>query len=263
MNWLEKILDHKRGEVAAWKRETPLDLLREEAARSVSPPDFREALLSRPIGLIAEVKRRSPSAGIIRDPFEPAAIARAYEAGGAQALSVLMDQEFFGGGPEPFRAVRAAVSLPLLYKEFVIDRWQVWHAATLGASAVLLIVAALEPDELSGLMEDIATAGMQALVEVHDEAETAVAVERGAAILGINNRNLKTFTTDLETTGRLRAVIPADRLVVSESGIRTAEDVVRLRAIGADALLVGEHLLREPDVTKAVRNLMEPAWISS
>jgi indole-3-glycerol phosphate synthase len=201
------------------------------------------------VGLIAEVKRKSPSAGAIREPFDPPAIARAYAGGGAQALSVLIDRPYFGGGPEDFAAVRAAVGLPLLYKEFVLDPWQVWHAASLGASAVLLIVAALPPDELAELAAAIT-------------AEAQIAVDAGAAVIGINNRNLKTFVTSLETTERVRAVIPSDRLVISESGIRAAADVVRVGRAGARGVLVGEHLLRKDDLAAAVRGLMEDAWTS-
>lgn len=262
MNWLDKIVTHKREEVLGWKSAVTEGELRAVAQKNAAAPDFSAALRSRPIGLIAEVKRKSPSAGLIRDPFDPPAIARRYVEGGANCLSVLMDEKFFGGGAEDFKAVRAAVSVPLLYKEFVVDRWQVWHAASLGASAVLLIVAALNREELSGLMSVIEQAGMQALVEVHDEEEAATAVEMGAMIIGINNRNLKTFVTTLETTDRVMKDIPADRLIISESGIRTASDVQHLRKNGVHAILVGEHLLRRPDLAVAVKELMEPAWTS-
>jgi len=260
MNWLEKIIENKRREVAGWKVEFPASTL---VASKLDRPDFSQALLSRPVGLIAEVKRKSPSAGLIRDPFDPSAIASAYQRGGAQALSVLMDRTFFGGGPEDFAAVRSAVALPLLYKEFVVDAWQVAHAASLGASAVLLIVAALSRDELSTLQASIEAAGMQALVEVHDEEEAKIAAEAGACIIGINNRDLKTFVTTLDTTERVRQKLPADCIVVSESGIRTAGDVQRLHRMGINAILVGEHLLRKPDVELAVRELMESTWTYS
>ncbi len=263
MNMLEQILATKHVEVARSRDMVPLAVLRRAAEARVDPPDFRNALISRRPGLIAEVKRRSPSAGVIRDPFDPAAIASAYEAGGAQALSVLMDATYFGGGADDMRAVRRAVTLPLLYKEFVVDPWQVWHARSLGTSAVLLIVAALSREMLVSLMSEIHLAGLQALVEVHDEVEASVAVDAGAQLIGINNRNLKTFITSLETTERVQRELPADTLVVSESGIRTADDVKRVRAAGVGAVLVGEHLLRRPDLEEAVRALMEPAWMSS
>jgi len=262
MNWLDKIIANKRGEIRGWKAAvTERELMTAANVRS-APPDFSFALSSRPIGLISEVKRKSPSAGLIRDPFNPPAIARSYVEGGANCLSVLMDEKYFGGGVEDFKAVRSAVTVPLLYKEFVVDSWQVWHAASLGASAVLLIVAALNRDELDGLMSVIEQAGMQALVEVHDEDEAVVAVEAGARIIGINNRNLKTFVTTLDTTDRVMKKIPDDRIIISESGIRTASDVQHLLKLGVHAILVGEHLLRKPDLAAAVKELMEPAWMS-
>jgi indole-3-glycerol phosphate synthase len=262
MNWLDTICATKREDLAGWKATTPLPVLQEQAAARGPVLDFCAALTARPVGLIAEVKRKSPSAGAIREPFDAPAIARAYARGGAQALSVLIDRPYFGGGPEDFAAVRAAVGLPLLYKEFVLDPWQVWHAASLGASAVLLIVAALPPDELGELAAEITAAGMTPLVEVHDEAEAQIAVDADAAVIGINNRNLKTFVTSLETTERVRTVIPSDRLVISESGIRAAADVVRVGRAGARGVLVGEHLLRKDDLAAAVRDLMEDAWTS-
>jgi indole-3-glycerol phosphate synthase len=151
----------------------------------------------------------------------------------------------------------------LLYKEFVVDPWQVWHAASLGASAVLLIVAALDEPVLAGLMDEARAAGLAVLMEVHDVDEAAIAVRLGAEIIGINNRNLKTFVTDLGTTAEVIRGIPDDRVVVSESGIRDAADVRRLRGLGVDAILVGEHLLRNADLASAVRAMMEPAWMSS
>ncbi len=263
MNKLDQIIANKRRELAVWKDETSIASLKDFVRSRGAGPDFRAALISKPVGLIAEVKRRSPSVGLIRDPFDPPSIAKSYEQGGAQALSVLMDREFFGGGTEDFRSVRCSVGLPLLYKEFVVDPWQVWHAASLGASAVLLIVAALSRDELARLMNEADQAGLAVLMEVHDEEEADVAVALGAGIIGINNRNLKTFVTSLETTDAVIKRIPDDRIVVSESGIRTAEDVTHLKNLGVDAVLVGEHLLRHQDLEQAVRNLMEPAWKSS
>lgn len=259
MNVLSEILTNKRAEVAARKVDRPLaDLM--GASEAVIRPDFVAALRSRPLSLIAEVKHKSPSAGVIRSPFDPAAIARDYAVAGAQALSVLIDERYFGGGESALKAVRGAVDLPLLYKEFVIDEWQVWHAAACGASAILLIVAALDQDELGRLLDVCDTAQVEPLVEVHDEFEADIAVASGARCIGVNNRNLNTLKTSLETTHRLRERIPHDRLLVGESGIRTADDVLRLKAAGAQAVLVGEHLLKQPDLIKAVRDLMSPAW---
>ncbi len=213
------------------------------------------------MGLIAEVKRRSPSAGVLRDPWDPAALARAYERAGAQAVSVLIDATYFWGGEADFCAVREAIRLPLLYKEFVVDDWQIAHAASLGASAVLLIVAALGPGEMRGLAAAAAARGLECLVEVHDEAELDAALEAGARLVGVNNRNLRTFETTIQTTLRLAPRVPAETLLVSESGIRTAEDVARLRAAGVGAILVGEGLVRRPDADRAVRELMARVWM--
>ena len=270
MNILEKIVAHKKTEI-----ETPGYFRAIEAAVEKLPhvgdtechcekfmpapakPDFIAALKSTPIGLIAEVKRRSPSAGVIRDPFEPAEIARAYEAAGAQAVSCLMDSEFFGGGETQWNEVRGATTLPMLYKEFVIDARQIFHAEALGASAVLLIVAALADAELKTFITLVETCGMTALVEVHTDEEMKRAVDAGAKCIGINNRNLKTFETTLQTTFDLRELAPADCTLISESGIRTAADIQQLRAAGITAVLVGETLLRQPDLSFAIKNLMQ------
>lgn len=256
MNLLSQILAHKRGEIDARAAARPTALLRMEAEKRPAPPAFAAALRAAPIGLIAEVKHRSPSAGVIRTPWDPAAIARDYEAGGAQALSVLVDEHYFGGGESAFTAVREAVALPLLYKEFVIDPWQVWHARRIGASAVLLIAAALSDDAAAGLMRECAAAGLEVLLEVHDEEEMRRAADLGARLIGVNNRDLRTFRTTLETSFRLRALAPAGCTFVSESGIRDADDVRSLREAGAHAVLVGEHLLRKPDLVAATRALM-------
>jgi len=260
MSILNEIVEHKRIEVAALKESVLLDELRETALGREEPSPFADSLRSAPMGLIAEVKRRSPSAGIIRDPFQPGRIARAYEAAGAQAISVLMDHKYFGGGEEQFQEVRAAVPLPLLYKEFVIDSWQVWHAASLGASAILLIAAVLSQKEMAVLLECCEKARLEALVEVHDEVDFSKISGLPVKCVGINNRDLKTFTVALETTLRLKNMAPKDSLLVSESGIRSAEDVTRLREGGVDALLVGESLLRQENLEKAITELMSGVW---
>ncbi|QHI68857.1 indole-3-glycerol phosphate synthase TrpC [Tichowtungia aerotolerans] len=219
-------------------------------------PDFIEALTSAPMGLIAEVKRQSPSAGAIRVPFEPAEIAKAYEAAGAQVVSCLMDKKYFGGGEDQWAAVRAATKLPMLYKEFVIDPRQIFHAEALGASAVLLIVAVLTDEELTSFIHLVQACGMTPLVEVHTEEEMKRAVAANAKCIGINNRNLKTFETKIETTLALRELAPADCTLISESGIRTADDIRTLKDAGIAAVLVGESLLRQPDLEQAVKDLM-------
>lgn len=262
MNLLNQILSDKAREVAGFKKLVSLRRMQAAAGQTPKPRPWVRALRARPMGLIAEVKRRSPSVGVIRTPFDPASIARAYEAGGAQALSVLMDNKYFGGGAGDFAAVRAAVKLPLLYKEFVVDPWQIWHARRLGASAVLLIVAALERRRLRSLMKLIIDLEMEPLVEVHDAREFAVAVDLGTRCLGVNNRDLRTFTTSLQTTLDLAQQAPRGTLLVSESGIRTAADVVMVQRAGAEAVLVGEHLLRKRNVKQAVQSLMGRAWAS-
>ncbi len=269
LNLLEQICADKRLEIAVRQRECPLDAMRGRALASPLPAPFEAALRARssavglnperqPIGLIAEVKRRSPSVGSIREPFVPAEIARAYASAGADCLSVLVDGKYFGGGEDAFREVRAAVSLPLLYKEFVVDPWQVWHARAIGASAVLLIVSALTDAELVSFTHLIREAGLEALVEVHDAGELTRAAALGVGMIGVNNRNLKTFVTDLGTTEALATLAPAGCTLVGESGIRHAADVDRLVRCGAHAILVGEHLLRKPDLSVAVRELLTP-----
>lgn len=260
MNYLSKILADKRREIDLRKQRIPLREIERAAGRTAAPPAWRAALQARGMGLIAEVKRRSPSAGLIRKPFDPARVAAAYEAGGAQALSVLMDRPYFGGGEEDFSAVRQAVALPLLYKEFVLDSWQVFHARSLGASALLLIVAALSKRELAKLLDLAGEVGLETLVEVHDAREMKAAVAAGARCIGINNRDLRTFRTTLQTTYELAPLAPRGCLVVSESGLASAEDVVLVRRAGARAVLVGEHLLRQRNLRRAVRNLMGRAW---
>jgi len=226
------------------------------AALKAAPTRLHNGVSARQVGLIAEVKRKSPSAGPIREPFDPAAIARAYEAAGAQAISCLMDASYFGGGEAQWSAVRSATALPMLYKEFVIDPRQIFHAEALGASAVLLIVAALSDAELKKYIRLTEASGMTPLVEVHTAEEMKRAIAVGAECIGINNRNLKTFETKIETTLELLKRAPKGCTLISESGIRTAEDIKMLREAGISAVLVGESLLRQADIGAAVRALM-------
>jgi len=256
VNILQQIVENKRREMAEAERVKPLAKLRAAALARPAPPAFARALASVPMGLIAEVKHRSPSAGLIRDPFDPSGIAAAYQAAGAQAVSVLMDSKYFGGGEGDFRQVRSTVTLPLLYKEFVVSEWQVWHAASLGASAVLLIAAVLDDREIARLAACCGEARVEPLLEVHDGPEMDRALACGVRCIGINNRDLKTFKTSLDTSLALAGRAGADTLVVSESGIRSAGDVRRLKAAGVRAILVGEHLLRQADLVGAVQALM-------
>ena len=245
MNILDEIVGAKRLEIAKRKRDIPLDTFR-DAGLFIGPrPGFKQSIRAVTMGLIAEVKRRSPSAGPIREPMDVSLLAQQYERGGASALSVLLDEKYFGGG------------------EFVIDEWQVWRAAYLGASVVLLIVAALSHRELVALLEVCREAGVESLVEVHNEAEMCTAGEAGATCIGINNRDLKTFTVSIDTTLRLKDGAPDDCMLISESGIRSADDVMRLQREGIHGVLVGEHLLRQPDIEEAVRSLMGDAWACS
>ncbi len=256
MSILDQIIADKRIEVEQRKAQCSLADLRARLPQGAPRPDFVEALRSVPMGLIAEVKRKSPSAGMIRDPFDPVAIARSYQDNGASAVSCLMDQKYFGGGDGDFSAVRNAIDLPMLYKEFVIDSWQIAHAKTMGASAVLLIVGALEDVELAAFIEETRAVGLHPLVEVHDRAEMLRAIDAGAACIGINNRDLKTFITTLDTTFELASLAPKSCTLISESGIGTAADVALLKQAGVHAVLVGESLLRESDPGAAAAALL-------
>ena len=259
MTVLDEILAHKREELAAAKARVAPEALAVRARARVEPTrGFRRALLAggRAPRVIAELKRRSPSRGELRPDFDPVAIAKAYEAGGAAALSVLTDQRFFGGSLAVLESVRGATRLPLLRKDFVVDAYQIDEARVAGADAVLLIAAALAPAELARLREHAVNLGLDVLVEVHDEAELDAAKGAGADLIGINNRDLKTFHTDLAVTERLAKRVPEGALVVAESGIFGREDVARLQRAGAAAFLVGESLMREPDPGLALRRLL-------
>jgi indole-3-glycerol phosphate synthase len=254
---LDDILARTRADLVERKRARSLALVEAEAARR--PPTRSLARVLRQPGritCIAEFKRRSPSAGWIAEDADPATTARAYAAGGASAMSVLTDEPFFGGGLDDLAAARIASDLVILRKDFIVDRYQVLEARAAGADAFLLIVAALEDEELASLLAAGRDVGLEALVEAHDPLEVARAVAAGAAIVGINNRDLRTFTVDRELAARLRPQVPADRIVVAESGIRDAADVARLRAANVDAILVGEALMRAPDPAAGLRALL-------
>ncbi|MBI5831490.1 MAG: indole-3-glycerol phosphate synthase TrpC [Armatimonadetes bacterium] len=254
---LDRIVAGKHDELAAAQAAVPAAQLRAVIAGLPAPRDFAAALC-RPgqVRLIAEVKKASPSAGLIRPDFDAVAIAQAYAAGGAACLSVLTDERWFQGSADYLRAVRGVVDLPILRKDFTLDEYQLLEARAWGADAVLLIAAILAPARLAELMGCARDLGLTALVEVHSAEETMAAVDAGAKLVGINNRDLRVFRTDLATTVELRALIPADRVVVSESGIRTADDVALLRTHGVQAMLVGEALMRQPDVLAATRALV-------
>jgi len=263
MNLLHEIIENKKAEIEKNKQDISSEYLKSYGSIRAKPASFTQALKSVPMGLIAEFKRRSPSAGSIAEDKNAAHVAEAYEDAGVQAVSLLMDKQFFGGEESDFILVRDAVELPILYKEFVIDCWQVWHARSIGASCVLLIAAVLGPKGLEEMMECVHCADMEALIEVHTSEEMAIARSLNAACIGINNRDLTTFKTSLDVSLRLREEAPADSVLVSESGIRSAEDVVKLHEAGLHAVLVGEHLLRQDRPDDAVRALMSGVWASS
>ncbi len=254
---LDDILAQTAKAVAAAKVSVPLGTLEEQARGMSAPRPFVEALRGRhPVAAIAEFKRRSPSLGWIRQDAVADDVARAYERAGAAAMSVLTDAPFFGGSLDDLRAVRAAVSLPLLRKDFVIDPYQIVQARAAGADAVLLIVAALDDVALPALLREATRWDMAALVETHDAVEVRRAVAAGATLIGINHRDLRTFTLDMSLAIRMRREIPKDRLVVAESGLSTPGDVVNMSNAGIDAILVGERLMRAPDPGAALAHLL-------
>ena len=259
MTILTDILDKKRSEVAESRRRISGSEIKAHAHAVTEPPrGFFAALASAEApAVIAEIKRRSPSRGLIREDFDPALLAGGYERGGAAALSVLTDESFFGGSLSYLKTVREASGLPILRKDFIVDPYQVDEARAGGADAILLIVAALDSTELSDLHAYATDLGLDVLVEVHDEGELDRALQCGTRLLGVNNRNLATFEVDLGVTERLAALLPdtSDLLLVAESGIHHNRDMERLRKAGASAYLVGESLMRQADVTLALREL--------
>jgi len=246
---LDRIVASKRGEVAAARARTPPAELERRAALAPPPRDFRAALERAPdVAVIAEVKRASPSAGVLRADFDPVAIARIYEEHGAAAISVLTDEPFFQGHLSHLTAIRAAVAPPVLRKDFILDRYQILEARAAGADAVLLIAECLEGDQIRSLLRAAREFGMEALVELYDAENLPRVLDSGATLIGVNNRDLHSFATRLEHTLELAPRIPADRCLVSESGIRRQPDVLRLQAAGVRAVLVGETLMRAPDI---------------
>jgi len=257
---LARILVTKRAEVDQRSVKHPLAEMERAARNAPAPRPFVgqlcDAVAEGRTGLIAEIKRKSPSGGDIRDPFDPAALARAYEAGGASCLSVLTDEPWFGTTPDDLIAARAACNLPVLRKDFMIDPWQVFEARAMGADCILLIMAALTDAQAHELEELARGLDMGVLLEAHDERELERALGLESRLVGINNRDLRTLKTDIATTERLAPLVPADKLPVAESGLRTADDVKRMAAAGARCLLVGEHLLRERNVEDATRSFL-------
>ncbi len=252
---LERIVASRRAAIARLKSSTADEALARSVAAAPAPRDFRRALSGPRVALIAECKQRSPSGGVLQPSYDPVALARRYAANGASAISVLTEPEFFGGDLEHLQAVRGTVELPVLCKDFIIDPVQVTSARAVGADAVLLVVAILDDDALRQLHALASSLGMQAVVEVHSEAELQRALQTGASIIGINNRDLTNMKTDKTTTARLRARIPAGLVVISESGIDSRAEIDELQRIGVNAALVGESLLRAANLDAKVREL--------
>ena len=261
-NILTRIAAYKRVEVETRKAQTPHADLASRILDAAPPRGFAKALASRfdahpdKLALIAEIKKASPSKGLIRADFDPPALARAYEDGGATCLSILTDAPSFQGSDTFFQDARNAVSLPCIRKDFLVDIWQVSESRALGADAILVILAMIDDALAADLMAKAAELGMDALVEVHDPVEMDRACRLGATLVGVNNRDLRTFTVDLANTETLARLAPAGSLLVTESGIFTPEDVKRLALSGARAMLVGESLMRQQDVAAATRTLL-------
>ena len=254
---LDRIVATKRDEIAALEARAPLADLKARAEAMPPTRGFQAALRAAPdVALIAEVKKASPSKGVIRADFDPTAIATAYHAAGASCLSVLTDETYFQGQLSYLRLIGEIVPLPLLRKDFVIDPVQIYEARVAGADAVLLIVAILSPAQVAEFGETASSLGLDALVEVHSREELEIAKAAGAGLIGINNRDLKTFDVRLETTEELLPHMPPGALVVAESGIHTRQDVERLAAAGAHAFLVGESLMRADNISAATRKLL-------
>ncbi|HXQ10324.1 MAG TPA: indole-3-glycerol phosphate synthase TrpC [Caulobacteraceae bacterium] len=264
---LSRIATYKRDEVAARRRARSQAAIEADAAAATAPRGFKAALAQAHapgrLALIAEIKKASPSRGLIRADFDPPALAQAYARGGAACLSVLTDAPSFLGADADLEGARDVVALPCLRKEFLLDPWQVAESRALGADAILVILALVADSLARELIAEARRFGMDALVEAHDEAEVARAAALGADLIGVNNRDLRTFVTDLAVTERLAAHAPANALLVTESGIFTPADAARLEACGARAMLVGESLMRQADVEAAVRALLaDPAPLS-
>jgi indole-3-glycerol phosphate synthase len=256
---LDDIVADKIPEIEARKRELPLEELKKAASEQPPALDFASTLKGEGVKIIAEVKKASPSKGVIRVDFNPLDIALTYAENGASAISVLTDNKYFQGSLDYLREIKKALedkNVPLLRKEFILDEYQVYESRANGADALLLIVAILDTEKLETLLELSHILGMGCLVEVHNESELETALSSGAGIIGINNRDLKTFEVDLDTTGRLRPLIPGDKVVVSESGIKDRGDMEKLAGWGVDAVLIGESLMASDDIAAKMKEFL-------
>ncbi|WP_127588368.1 indole-3-glycerol phosphate synthase TrpC [Paenibacillus koleovorans] len=262
--FLDRIVETKKREVAELRERLSIAEAEKTIAGMPACLGFERALAvraNRPMGLIAEVKKASPSKGLIRADFDPVMIAKAYESAGTDCISVLTDVDYFQGANEYLSAVRRAVNVPILRKDFTIDVTQIYEARLIGADAILLIAAILTSGEMDLFLRTAKAIGLDVLVEVHDreELERVLALQEKATLVGINNRNLKTFVTDLKTTEELIPIIPSDRIIVSESGISVPDEIGYLRGLGAHAVLIGESFMRKPDIEQAVNGLLGPS----
>ena len=256
-NVLDKIVRRTLADLEQRRKDTPLHTVQQAAQQAAPPRNFLDAIASEShVSLIAEVKKASPSKGVIREDFHPVEIAKTYAANGATCISVLTDEPFFQGSLDYLRSIRQEVDLPLLRKDFILDAYQVWEARAAGADAVLLIAECLDDCILRALHNQIVELGMTPLVEFYEPSNCARVLDAGAQLVGVNNRDLKTFETDLQHTVRMRDRIPKEHLLVGESGIRTHDDVQMLGSHGVNAMLVGESLMAQPDIGAAVRKLL-------
>jgi indole-3-glycerol phosphate synthase len=262
--FLDRIVTTKRQEVEELHRRLTVESAEKDISQLPACRGFEQALRKRrrPVGLIAEVKKASPSKGLIRPDFHPVSLARSYELAGTDCMSILTDTDYFQGSNDYLKQIREAVSVPLLRKDFTIDERQIYEARLIGADAILLIAAILTPAQLSSFHDLARDIGMDVLVEVHDLPELETVLNLGkATLIGVNNRNLSTFETDLRVTGQLIGLMPEDIFAVSESAISTPDDIAFVRSAGAQAVLVGEHFMRQPDPRQAVDALLGPVRV--
>lgn len=255
---LGEIVRDRAAALSRQKQLISVDELKNRLASAMPVRDFRAALIGKTddVRIIAEVKKASPSRGVIRDEFDPLGLAKEYEANGASAVSVLTEEAYFQGSLEYLRLIKEKTGLPVLRKDFIIDEYQIYEARSAGADAVLLIAAILDEKALKNFLWLTEALGMAALVEVHDEEEIKKVLEAGASLIGVNNRDLKTFKVDINTTVRLAPLVPKDKIVVSESGIRERADILLLKKAGVNAFLIGEALVKEKDAGKKLRGLL-------